>query len=248
MAQKTLEMTMEELGVSHRHVRCTMRHWHRARVHLPRAPLSKVLAFCMNKHILIVVLAAFMPGCVFITKPHQDSGFAKAESLSQFEGCYENCSDTSDGSASICLSRVIWPKLFDSENRPDEIHVKVKNESELTATAYKLGSEVEKSLFKEGEQFTFSRGRIKLKRESVFSNPFFGRHPEPGNVFFGFATNKIKLGIDSEGEGRVRESTFFAGTGFLIIPLVGYGTDISKIKRKGASCNESKQRPANEPL
>ena len=238
MAQKTLEMTMEELGVSDRHVRCPVRHWHRARVHLPRAPLSKALAFCMNKRILIIVLAAFMPGCVYVTKPYQDSGFAKAESLSQLEGCYENCSNEYDGSAPICLSRVIWPKLFDSENKPDEIHVEAKNESELAVTAYKLGSEVEKSLFKEGEHFTFTKGRIELKRKNIFHRS----SDEPGdvgNIYFGFITNKVILGIDSEGEGRVRESSLIAGTFLLIFPAVGYGAGIGKIKRKGASCNES---------
>ncbi|WP_062271170.1 hypothetical protein [Endozoicomonas arenosclerae] len=188
----------------------------------------------MNKYILIIISAAFISGCAFTTKPNQDLGFAEAKSLAEFEGCYENCSDTSDGSALTCLSGKIWPKVFDPNNMPDEIFVEAKNNSELTVTAFKLGNEVEKSLFIEGEHFTFIKGRIELKREYIASGA-----TEPGNVFIGVGTGKTVLGIDAKGEGRVEQSTSFAGTGFLVIPIAASGTDISKIRRKGASCNES---------
>ena len=188
----------------------------------------------MKKYILTIILATFISGCAFTTKPNQDLGFTEAKSLTQFEGCYENCSDTSDGPVLTCLSEKIWPEVFDPENVPDEIYVEAKNNSELTVTAFKLGNEVEKSLFKEGKHFTFTKGRIELKREYIASGA-----TEPGNVFIGVGTGKTVLGIDAKGEGRVERSTSLAGTGFLVIPIAVSGTSISKIKRKGSSCNES---------
>lgn len=181
-----------------------------------------------------MISAAFISSCTFTTKPVEDSGFTEAKSLSQFEGCYQNCSDTSDGSALTCLSGKVWPKEFDAEHLPDEVQVEASGNSELTVTAFNKGSVVKKSLFKKGEHFNFAQGRIELEREYVASGA-----TEPGNVFIGVGTGKTLLGLDKEGQGRVQQSTSFAGTGFLIIPIAASGTDVSKIQRKGAVCNES---------
>ena len=197
-------------------------------------PVTQALAFIMNRYIFTIISAVIISGCAFTTKPNQDSGFAEAKSLVQFEGCYENCSDKSDGSALTCLSSWIWPDVFGPKNMPDEIYVEAKNYSELTVTAFELGNEVKKSLFKEGEHFTFTKGRIELKRKYIASGA-----TEPGNVFIGVGTGKTALGIDPKGDGRVEQSSSFAGTGFLIIPIAASSTDISKIKRKATSCNES---------
>ena len=188
----------------------------------------------MNKFTLTIIFAAFITSCAFTTKPNEDSGFSEAKSLTQFEGCYQNCSGTSDGSALTCLSGKIWPKAFDSESLPDEILVETTSSSELTVTAFNKSREVKKSLFKEREHFTFAQGRIELKREYIASGA-----TKPGNVFIGVGTGKTLLGLDEEGQGRVQQSTSFSGTGFLVIPITASNTDISKIKRKGAICNES---------
>ena len=188
----------------------------------------------MNKYILTILSVAFISGCV--VKPNEDLGFAVAKNIAQFEGCYENCSDRSDGSAPTCLSYRIWPRVFDIGSEPDEIYIEKKNNSELTISAFKLGNEVVKSLFKEGEHFTFTKGRIELKRKYSISG--VTQPTEPGDIFLGFGTRKTIFGIDAKGEGRVEESESVAGTGFIIFPVVVSGTDISKIKRKGASCNE----------
>ena len=185
----------------------------------------------MNKYILTILSVAFISGCVF--KPNEDLGFAVAKNLAQFEGCYANCSDSSDGSSPTCLSYRIWPRVFDIGSEPDEIYVEKKNNSELTISAFKLGNEVVKSSFKEGEHFTFTKGRIELKRKYGISDI-----TEPGEVFLGFGTRKTIFGIDAKGEGRVEKSESVAGTAFIIFPIVAFGASISKIKRKGASCNE----------
>lgn len=186
----------------------------------------------MTKYILALTLTMIASGCSLTTKPKNDLGFAEVHGLAQFNGCYENCSDTADGSALTCLSNKIWPDHFTQENRPDEIYVESKSNVEIAVTAFKLGNKIKESLFKEGEHFTFKHGRIELKRETIASGA-----SEPGNPFIGIATGKTILGIDASGEGRVEQSTSFVGTGFLIIPVAGSGTDVSKIKRKGPVCS-----------
>ena len=85
---------------------------------------------------MIIISSALISGCAFTTKPNQDLGFAEAKSFTQFEGCYENCSDPSDGTALTCISGKIWPKIFDPENTPDEFYVEATSSSELIVTAF----------------------------------------------------------------------------------------------------------------
>lgn len=80
--------------------------------------------------------------------------------------------------------------------------------------------------FWEGEDFEFKAGRIELKRDYVASGA-----REPGNPFIGVVTSKTLLGLDDSGQGRISQSTAFAGTGFLIIPVAGKTSNTQKIER-----------------
>ena len=186
----------------------------------------------MIKYISLIVIPLLLAGCSYTTKPDQDRGFAAVTSLSDFDGCYENCSST-DVYDRTCLSWKIWPDKFIEADMPDAVLVKASDTHELTVSAYRQGHEVLRSTFKEGEHFVFKDGHIELEREYIGSGA-----SEAGNVFIGLATTKSVLGVDANGEGRVDDSFSAAGTAFLVIPLAISGSDIRKIKRKGASCNE----------
>ena len=168
------------------------------------------------------------------TTPAGDSGFHKPQSLQEFDGCYQNCSDSSDGSASACLSSIIWPDAFDHESMPEAISVLAVREDRLTVQAHQHGKAIKSSEFVDGKHFEFSSGRIELKREFLASWA-----TEPGNVFIGVATGKTVLGLDEKGRGRIEQSGTFAGTGFLIIPIAGTATDVSRIERRNELCSGS---------
>lgn len=186
----------------------------------------------MKKLALIIALLLQVSSCVMVTKPSDDLGFAQAENLPQFNGCYQNCSNPSDGSALMCLSNNLWSEEFDHEAFPDEIYVEAKNDSQLAVTAYKQGEAGIQSIFTKDEHFYFRKGRIELKRDYIGSAA-----TGSGNVFIGIGGSKTRLGIDSQYEARVEQSTFFAGTVFLLIPLAISGLEVSKIKRVGDKCS-----------
>lgn len=185
----------------------------------------------MNRTMLFLPIL-FFTGCASTTGPDIDLGFAELADLEAFEGCYKNCSDTSDGSASVCLSDIIWPKVFEIKNKPEAIFIEQEGNNGLMVSAISNGVTVKKSTFEAGKDFHFKNGRIELDREYIASGA-----GEPGNVFIGIGTGQTVLGLDEYGQGRVSQSVAFAGTGFLIIPVAGTATDVSKIERSESLCN-----------
>ncbi|MDK9557840.1 hypothetical protein QQF73_09420 [Marinobacter sp. M216] len=187
----------------------------------------------MNRVFIFLAIAIFT-GCASTTVPRNDSGFVEVANLKAFEGCYKNCSNTSDGSALACLSDIVWPKVFGIENKPEAVFIKQEDNNRLIVSAISNGMILKKSAFEAGRDFEFENGRIELDREYIASGA-----REPGNVFIGVGTGKTVLGLDAHGQGRVSQSVSFAGTGFLIIPIAGAATDVSKIERSEGLCNSS---------
>jgi len=171
-----------------------------------------------------------MTGCVINTAPSNDLGFTRVAELKSFEGCYANCSDTADGSTDACLSGIIWPEEFQLENKPARIQV-LANNNELAVSGFKQSAIVKTSEFKNGEDFDLVDGKIELKDKFLGSGA-----SEPGNVFIGLATGNTTLGVDPDGNARVKNSYFLAGTAFLIVPILGGGSAVTRIKRLSETC------------
>ncbi|MBW0148039.1 hypothetical protein [Marinobacter arenosus] len=185
----------------------------------------------MNR-VFIFLAIATLAGCASSTVPRNDSGFVEVVNLTAFEGCYRNCSNTADGSALACLSDIVWPKVFEPESKPEAVFIKQEDNHRIIVSAISNGMMLRTSTFEAGRDFEFTDGRIELNREYVAS----GAH-EPGNVFIGVGTAKTVLGLDAQGQGRISQSVSFAGTGFLIIPIAGAATDVSKIERSVGLCD-----------
>lgn len=179
---------------------------------------------------LSMALFLFFAGCASTEVEKADTGFAQSSSLEAFIGCYRNCSDPSDGSAQVCLSSIIWPDSFTAETRPQVVHIEKGDGESLVAAAISDGSVLKQSQFREGEDFDFKAGRIELKRDYAASGA-----REPGNPFIGIVTSKMMLGLDESGQGRISQSTSFAGTGFLIIPIAGTASTTQLIERAPSS-------------
>ncbi|WP_418141888.1 hypothetical protein NUW46_08890 [Marinobacter sp. MA] len=173
-----------------------------------------------------IAMCLFFAGCVSTEVEEEDTGFAKSPSLEAFVGCYRNCSDRSDGSEQTCLSSIIWPDSFTAVTRPQVVLIDKGDGKSLVASAISDGIVLKQSQFREGEDFEFANGRIELKRDYVASGA-----REPGNPFIGMMTSKTVLGLDASGQGRISQSTTFAGTGFLIIPIAGSTSSTLRIER-----------------
>lgn len=132
----------------------------------------------------------------------------------------------SDGSAQTCLSSIIWPDGFEAETRPQAVLIEKGHGESLVASAISDGVVLKQSQFREGEDFEFTSGRIELKRDYAASGA-----REPGNPFIGIMTSKTMLGLNASGQGRISQSTTFAGTGFLIIPIAGSTLSTQQIER-----------------
>ncbi|MCG2582672.1 MAG: hypothetical protein KA296_17520 [Marinobacter sp.] len=178
------------------------------------------------KHGVLVPLFLFLAGCASKEVTENDTGFAQTPSLDAFVGCYRNCSSPSDGSAPVCLTSILWPDVFTSEARPAAVNIEKGDGNSLIASAISQGVVLKQSRFREGENFEFKAGLLELKREYVASGA-----QEPGNPFIGVVTSKTMLGLDASGHGRISQSTAFAGTGFLIIPVAGKTSETHKIER-----------------
>tara|TARA_B100000749_G_C18350431_1_gene433011 strand:- start:206 stop:754 length:549 start_codon:yes stop_codon:yes gene_type:complete len=171
-------------------------------------------------------MCLFFAGCASTEVAEEDTGFASSPSLEAFVGCYRNCSDPSDGSAQTCLSSIIWPDGFEAETRPQAVLIEKGHGESLVASAISDGVVLKQSQFREGEDFEFTSGRIELKRDYAASGA-----REPGNPFIGIMTSKTMLGLNASGQGRISQSTTFAGTGFLIIPIAGSTLSTQQIER-----------------
>lgn len=178
------------------------------------------------KQAVLITLSLLFAGCASTEVTENDTGFAQSPNLEAFVGCYRNCSNPSDGSAPVCLTSILWPDGYTSETRPEAVLIQRGDGNSLIASAISDGVVLTHSRFQEGEEFEFKAGLLELKREYIASGA-----REPGNPFIGVVTSKTVLGLDASGQGRISQSTAFAGTGFLIIPVAGKISDTQKIER-----------------
>ena len=186
------------------------------------------------KGILLLMMLLLSAGCAYNSVPEGDKGFVESPDLDAFVGCYHNCSDSPEGSPAVCLSSILWPGAFNPETRPSAVSIERGDGNSLIASAITAGVVLRHSRFVEGEDFEFRAGRIELKREYAASGA-----REPGNPFIGVASSQTVLGLDASGQGRISQSTAFAGTGFLIVPVAGKTTSAQKISRATADLCEN---------
>jgi hypothetical protein len=88
--------------------------------------------------------------------------------------------------------------------------------------------------FVAGRDFTFAGGQITIRKKTEASAGI-----PSGNIFIGIARDATTLGLDSDGNGRVENTTALAGTAFLIIPVAGSMRDAARFKRAPRLCDET---------
>jgi hypothetical protein len=156
---------------------------------------------------VISLAAALCASCSLSQIPERDLGFSNVSRLSEFAGCYLNRGETEVGQPAIYLSGTIWRDASLNHQTIDTVRITATSSDSLRATAIANSHMVRQDDFITGRDFTFANGRITIRKKTEGSAGM-----PSGNVFIGVARDATTLGLDSDGNGRVENTTVLAGT------------------------------------
>lgn len=178
--------------------------------------------------LVLVVQFVLLAGCSVNTQPDNDSGFWSVPSLSSFNGCYLNKAESAGDAQPRSLSSLLWPDISVVLQQDIE-HINVQNDEHNGFKVYGVdgaGEVVKYSHFFESEHFSYRDGVLLIKQVSMASAA-----AESGNPFIGFGQQTLKLGLDVNGHGRLEDTADFAGSAFIVIPVVGRVRDVYRFQR-----------------
>lgn len=174
------------------------------------------------------VQAVLLAGCSVHTQPDADTGFQSVSSLSSFDGCYRNKAESAGDAQPRHLSSLLWPEVPAVEQQGIE-QIKVQSEGGNRFSVQGVDSAglvVKYAHFLENEHFSYQQGVLLLKQA-----PLASMAAESGNPFIGFGQQTLKLGLDAGGHGRLEDTADFAGSAFIVIPVVGRVRDVYRFQR-----------------
>lgn len=183
----------------------------------------------------LAVIAALLSGCVVNPDSATDTVGAPLTSLQVLAGCYQNRGEPPDSVPKRYLSQLFWPDLtLDGHVTLEQVEVEPLSATAVRIRALQAGVVIRQSDFREGEHFTREADRIELSGNwgsslaAPADNPFIGAYHE-----------RISLWLDTRGDGRMTNTSTFAGTAFLIIPLAGSVSEHTRFVRMGDQCPRS---------
>lgn len=171
-------------------------------------------------------------GCAISSTPKEDTGFANAKDIQSLAGCYRNKGEGKDKKPRF-LSAEIWPGDDLAHTQIKAINVVYVKPRTLRVIALGDNKIIKESIFVEGKDFHLSSGRINIKSDTVVSYAY-----PAGNVFIGVGHGSKALGIDANGDARMQESSTFAGTAFLVIPVAGNVQDAFRFPKEPELCEK----------
>jgi len=146
-----------------------------------------------------------------------DTGqFAKARSLTELAGTYQNRAENDNPEVKDAyLSTILWPE--DKANNPadiDTIKVSVLNEDTVEVVAQSSNSsQVKATTFVRGKHFQLRNGQLEIFSKASVEGF------KAGSPMVGVASEKIVIGLDSQGNGKVKQNISATGMVYMIIPM-----------------------------
>lgn len=166
----------------------------------------------MSKFIYLISFI-FLVGCTSIG-PANNAGFDSIETLKDLEGVYNNLSEGSPKFNGFYLSRIIWPNDYKLDCKIVEtIEVRTLNDSSLKIKAFGKNKLMKEEILIEGKDFNLSGGTITLS--SSMSVAGF----KSGEPLLGTHSESVTLGVDTDGNGKYRESTSVVGLAYMFLPI-----------------------------
>lgn len=189
----------------------------------------------MKTTLAAVLIVTLLAGCV--SGPPQNQPFLDIQSLSRLTGTYSNAGDPGG-----YLTALLWPSEREyfllGENRiPHKMVNSIRvNASDKTVLVEAIanGCIVGSRTFTRGREFEFSDGRILLRRETAILQPGGGIGP---------SYDRLELGLDSKGDGKLRSTGAFAGLLIALIPIAAYErSDVRFVREAATSAIQSCDR------
>jgi hypothetical protein len=178
------------------------------------------------KILIAALILSILSGCVMDhTQPKVNLDFSSTKNQNQFNGLYRNF-----GEPGGYLSSIIWKnKILKSNKSDNEIAHKdiqfieiLNNDTQFTVNAISNDCITYSQQYQAGQDFKISKGKIVLNRKLDLLTR------GSGDILVGPSYEQIEIGIDESGNGKFKDAAYFAGLGFLIIPIAGF--DIREIK------------------
>jgi hypothetical protein len=166
----------------------------------------------------LLLLSLIFLNCVNldVTKPQQDFNFSKISDLNQIKGIYRNPGDPKG-----FLSQVLWNNANITDNLGRKVlHNEIEfiqvssKDNFVTVNAIKDNCIIYTKKYELNKDFKIIDGRIIIKDES---------HPltrGDGDVVLGPSSEKIELGLDTEGHGKFKSKINVVGLVYMMIPLI----------------------------
>lgn len=181
----------------------------------------------MKKILFSLCFIFFISGCVMIAKPPNNVPFKSLASLNELNGLYQNVGVTSNSkyvklmaaNGPHFLSRIIWP----SYKKPlkhesiEKISVTVTEEgNSLEVKALTEDNKIIKAdIFISGKDFEFKDGILSI-------GPGWDTWVGPrDNPVIGPKYDRIKLGLDTKGNGKSSYTNGGFGLIYMMFPIAG---------------------------
>jgi hypothetical protein len=161
----------------------------------------------------LLLLALGLAGCAVSSSTRED--FAPLPSLARLAGVYRNRGEVANPCPSpVLLSYLLWPQ--DAQLRHEQVEtiaVEALGPQTLRVTAQGRDGARKVGEYVLGRDFRWEGGRLRLDpRVSVAGF-------RSGEPMLGIVSEGLVLGLDHEGQGKVRQTGSATGMAFLVVPL-----------------------------
>lgn len=177
-----------------------------------------------NKILFLLCMTLILSGCISSSAPKDNVDFSNVERLSDLDGTYQNQSEWVSDQTPYYLSSLIWPEDKIDPKTIGAIEVKAITDNTIQVKGLGTTEIKKESILVEGKDFNLHAGRIVLDQYTEFG-------PQAGGIFVGPMTGSSELGLDQQGHGKLKKSTFFAGLAFLVYPIAAGGSDELRFRR-----------------
>ena len=185
----------------------------------------------MKLYSSILAIMVFVLSACAVNDKDEKHVFAKTDQLAALTGIYQNRAESSKQPEPPpqYLSNILWPGEKTQANAAiDTIEVTLVNDKTLRAVGMGVDGQILKTAeFVHGQHFEIRQGQLEIKSK-------------PGTVGFksgepmvGVSTENIILGLDTQGNGKIRKQYTATGLVFAFLPMhLGIETDSRFVKLK----------------
>ena len=168
---------------------------------------------------LLVGLVILLGGCSH-NRTDPTRAFAVNQPIESLAGVYQNRAQSSQPQARpVYLSAIIWRGVDLAHADIETIEVVVLNAQTLQVSAMGREGMIRTDRFFKGQHFEIQDGVLEIKPQAGVAGL------KSGEPMIGVYSEKMTLGLDTRGQGKVRQQTQAAGLAMGLIPIAMSATE-----------------------